>query len=76
MKSIEKDEWRVHRWVELGSISRWMGKLQVEKCREGNFLLHKEFAGEQVQNKEVVRSLHSFQICLALVELLWLTVLK
>jgi len=41
MKSVEKDEWRVHRWVELGSISRWMGKLQVEKCREGNFLLQK-----------------------------------
>ena len=35
-KRVEKDEWRVHGWVELGSI-RW--ETASGKCRDENFLL-------------------------------------
>ena len=36
-----------------------------KNAERGIFCYKKEFAGEQFQNKEAVRSLHSFQICLA-----------
>lgn len=61
MKRVEKEEWRVHGWVGLGSAQDGWESIRWENADRGIFCYKKEFAGEQVQNKEGVRSLHSFQ---------------
>lgn len=45
----------------IGKHLKMDGKASGGKMQRGEFPATKEFAGEQFQNKEAVRSLHSFQ---------------